>query len=127
MAFYTLSHAEWPTTDHYHLKALAIRDVIVDAMTDIYATVQLPVQIGHNHCGSLRCNVDTGAGGSVMLLHAFANLFPECISTDGKSSGLYPSNNCLTAYNRSTQLNVLVTVIGWKPKGHHLPNQLHTQ
>ena len=64
-----------------------------------------------------------------MPLHAFAKLFPKHISTDGKSLGLYLSNTNLTAYNGSTILQTgdLDTAIEWKPRGHHLPNQLHTQ
>ena len=37
MAFYALSHAECPTTDHYHIRdpeLIAITDVSIDTMTE---------------------------------------------------------------------------------------------
>ena len=53
---------KWPTTDHYHLRdaePTAIRNISIDAMTETYASVQMPAQIGPNQHGSLRCKVDT--------------------------------------------------------------------
>ena len=51
-------------------------DIITNAMTEAYATVQIPAQIGPNQCGSLRFKVDTVACGTVMPLFAFAKLSP---------------------------------------------------
>ena len=76
MAFYAPPHAKWPMTDHYNLrnpKPTVIRDVCIDTMTEAYATVQVPAQIGSNQCGSLWCKVDTGAEGNVMHLHVLPN------------------------------------------------------
>ena len=88
----------------------------------------MPAQIGPNQYGTLRCKVDTGAGGNVMPLHVFAKLFPKDISTDIQPLCLHPSNKHLTAYNRSTipQLGALDTTIESKSMGHHLPSWLHT-
>ena len=50
---------------------------------------------------TLKCKVDTGAGGNVMPLCAFAKLFPRHINADGSPRGLKSSTTCLTAYNGS--------------------------
>ena len=79
MPFYAPTHAKSPTTDHYNLRnpeLIAIRDVMIDAMPEAYATVWMPAQEGPNQFGSLSCKVDTGAGGSVMPLCVFVKLFP---------------------------------------------------
>ena len=73
----------------------------------------MPSQIGHNQHESLKCKVDTDAGGNVMSLHVFAKLFPKCISSDDKPLGLHPSQTCLTVHNRFTipKLGALNTAI----------------
>ena len=71
-------------------------------MTEAYKTVQVPALIGSNKPASLRCKVNTGAGGNVMPLHAFSKQFPRCVTTDGTPTGLRPTRTCLTAYNGST-------------------------
>ena len=89
----------------------------------------MPAEIGPHQCGTLKCKVDTGAGGNVMPLQAFAKLFPRCINADGSPRGLKPSTTCLTAYNRSkiTQFGTLDTTIDWAPKGKNVINHLWTQ
>ena len=59
----------------------------------------MPAKIGPNQQATLRCKVDTGAGGSVMPLHAFSKLFPRHVTTDGTPKGLRPTRTHLTAYN----------------------------
>ena len=68
----------------------------IDAHTEAWATVTLPAEIGSNHCGSLWCKVNTGASDNVMPLCVFAKLFPSCITTDGKPTGLHPCETRLT-------------------------------
>ena len=103
MTFYVCSHAKWPTTDDYNLRnpaePIAIRDVSIDAMTEKYTTVQMPVQIGPKQCGNLKCKVDAVTGDNVMPLHVFAKLFPKCISSDGTSLDLHPSDSLQCIYH----------------------------
>ena len=51
MAFYASPHTKWPNTDYYNLRnpePAATRDISIDAMTETYATVQMPAQIEPN-------------------------------------------------------------------------------
>ena len=68
-------------------------------MTETYATLQMSAQIGPDQCESLRCKVNTSAGGNVMPLHTFAKLSPACTRTDDRPLGLHTSNTDLTVYN----------------------------
>ena len=114
------SHSD-PNTIH-------ISDVQIDAATEAFATVEMPAEIGPHQCGTLKCKVDTGAGGNVMPLQAFTKLFPRCINADGSPRGLKPSTTCLTAYNGSkiNQFGTLDTAIDWAPKGKNVINHLWT-
>ena len=60
---------------------------------EAFATIELPADIGKRQLATLRCKVDTGAGGNVMPLRAFSKLFPERFNTDGHPTGLTPSTN----------------------------------
>ena len=93
-------------------------------MTEAYATVKMPAEIGPDQQATLRCKVDTGAGGNVMPLRAFSKLFPRCVTTDGTPTGLRPTRTRLTAYNGSTikQYGTLDTRIDWKPEGKNVAN-----
>ena len=51
----------------------------------------MPAEIGPNQLATLKCKVDTGAGGNVMPLRAFAKLFPRRINADGSPRGLKSS------------------------------------
>ena len=73
------SHSD-PNTIH-------ISDVQIDATTEAFATVEMPAEIGPCQCGTLKCKVDTGAGGNVMPLQTFAKLFPRHINADGSPRG----------------------------------------
>ena len=88
----------------------------------------MPAEIGPNQLATLKCKVDTGAGGNVMPLCAFAKLFPRCINADGSPRGLKSSTTHLTAYNGSKipQFGTLDTVIDWTPKGQKVANHLQT-
>ena len=87
----------------------------------------MPAEIGPSQLATLKCKVDTGAGGNVMPLHAFAKLFPRCINA-GSPRGLKSSTTHLTAYNGSKipQLGTLDTAIDWTPKGQKVANHLQT-
>ena len=87
--------------------------------TEAFATIKLPADIGKRRLATLRCKVDTGAGGNVMPLRAFSKLFPERFNTDGHPTGLTPSTTRLSAYNGSTikQYGTFDTHIDWTPKG----------
>ena len=89
----------------------------------------MPAEIGPNQLATLKCKVDTGAGGNVMPLRAFAKLFPRCINADGSPRGLKSSTTRLTAYNgsRIPQFGTLDTAIDWTPKGQKVANRLHTR
>ena len=83
-------------------------------MTEAYAAVQMPAEIGPNQCGSLKCKIDTSASGNVILCMFLPNSM--YISTYGKPLGLHPSNTHLTAYNGSNtpEVGALDTAIDLK-------------
>ena len=91
-------------------------------MTEAYATVQMPAEVGPNKQATLRCKVDTSAGGNVMPLYVFSKLFPRCVTIDGTPKGLRSTRTHLTAYNGSTikQYGTLDTAIDWKPEGKNI-------
>ena len=60
--------------DPEHINITAIN---IDALTEAWATVTMPAEIGPNQHGSFRCKVNTGASGNVVPLHIFAKLFPR--------------------------------------------------
>ena len=110
-------------------KTIKLSDVQIDSTTEAFATVLMPAEIGPNKLATLKCKVDTGTGGNVMPLHAFAKLFPRHINTDGSPRGLKSSTTCLTAYNGSKipQFGTLDTAIDWTPKGKYVANVLRTR
>ena len=92
-------------------------------------TVQIPAEVGPSQLVTLKCKVDTGVGGNVMPLCAFAKLFPRHINANGSPSGLKSSTICLTAYNGSKipQFGTLDTAIDWTSKGKDVANPLQTR
>ena len=82
-------------------ETVEISDVWIDSTTEAFTTVQMPAEIGPSQLATLKWKVDTGAGGNIMPLHAFAKLFPRCINTDGSPRGLKSSTTHLTAYHGS--------------------------
>ena len=89
-------------------------------ITEAWATLTMPAEIGPNHCEILWCKVHTGASGNVMPLHIFAKLWPRHITRDGKPNGLHPCDTTLTAYTGSNipPFGALDTTIKWTPKGN---------
>ena len=67
----------------------------------------------------------------VILCHfaVFAKLFPSCITTDGKPTGLCPCKTWLKVYNGSNipQFGALDTAIEWSPKDHQHSKHLQTR
>ena len=88
----------------------------------------MPAEIGPKQLMTLKCKVNTSAGGNVMPLHTFAKLFPRCINADGSPRRLKSSTTHLTAYNGSKipQFRTLDTAIDWTPKGQKVANHLQT-
>ena len=60
------------------LKQITLTDISIDAMTEAFATVDMTV--ASKKRASLWCKVDTGAGGNVMPLWAFDELFPQSVN-----------------------------------------------
>ena len=103
-----------PKCEEVHVNTTTIN---TDALTEAWATVTMPAEIGPNHHGSLQCKVNTGASSNVMPLCVFAKLLPSCITRDGKPTRLCPCETRLTAYNGSNipQFGAIDTAIEWTP------------
>ena len=88
----------------------------------------MPAEIGPNKLVTLKCKVNTGAGGNVMSLCTFGKLFPRCINANGSPRGLKSSTTHLKAYNGSKipQFGTLDTAIDWTSKGKDVANHLQT-
>ena len=95
-------------------ETIEMSDVWIDSTTEAFVTVQMPAEIGPNKLVTLKCKVDTGAGGNVIPLLTFAKLFPRCINANGSPRGLKSSTTYLTA-------------IDWTHKGKDVANLLQTQ
>ena len=64
-------------------KQITLTDISIDVMTEAFATVDMPV--ASKKRASLQCKVDTGAGGNVMSLQAYAKFFPNWLKKTGMS------------------------------------------
>ena len=108
------------------LEKITLTDISIDAMTEAFATVDMPV--ASEKRASLQCKVDTGAGGNVMPLWAFAKLFPNRLTKSGMPAGLWICNTKLRAYNRTNipQLSALETTITWKDEETKKVNKMET-
>ena len=95
-------------------------------MTEGFATVDIPV--ASKKRASLWCKVDTGAGGNVMPLQAFAKLFPNQLTKTGMPTGLPKCNTKLRAYNGTNipQLSALEPTITWKDEESKEVNKMDT-
>ena len=95
-------------------------------MTEAFDTVDIPV--ASKKRASLRCKVDTGAGGNVMPLRAFAKLFPNWLMKTGMPTGLRKCNTKLRAYNGTNipQFGALETTITWKDEETQEVNKMNT-
>ena len=95
-------------------------------MTEAFATVDMPV--ASKKRTSLRCKVDTGAGGNVMPLQAFTKLFPNRLTKTRMPTGLQKCNTKLRVYNGTNipQLGALDTPITWKDEETKEVNKMDT-
>ena len=105
---------------------ITLADIYIDTMTEAFATVDMPV--ASKKTASLWCKVDTGAGGNVMPLWAFAKLFPNQLMKTGMPTGLRKCNTKLRAYNGTNipQLGALETPITWKDEETKEVNKMDT-
>ena len=91
---------------------------IVNASTEAFTKVTLPAPSG-KRCqeANIQVKVDTGAGGNVLPLYLFHQLYPEWVNSTGTPTGLQQTNIHLSAYNstRIPQHRVLDTWTRWKP------------
>ena len=108
------------------MEKITVTDISIDAMTEAFATVDMPV--ASKKKANLRCKVDTGAGGNVMPLRAFAKLFPNWLMKTGMPTGLQKCNTKLRAYNGTNipQLGALDTPITWKDEETKEVNKMDT-
>ena len=83
-------------------------------MIEAFATVDMP--IASKKRASLWCKVDTGAGGNVMPLQAFAKIFPKWLMKTWMPTGFWKCNTKLRACKGTNmpQLGALDTPITWK-------------
>ena len=95
-------------------------------MTEAFATVDMPS--ASKKRASLQCKVDTGAGGNVMPIQAFAKLLPNRLTKTGMPTGLCKCNTKLRAYNRTNipQLSALDTPITRKDEETKEVNKIAT-
>ena len=108
------------------LEKITLTDISIDAMMEAFATVDMPV--ASKKRARLWCKVDTGAGGNVMPLWAFAKLFPNRLMKTGMPTGLRKCNTKLRAYNGKNipQLSALDTPITWKDEETKEVNKMDT-
>ena len=95
-------------------KQIILTDISIDMMTEAFAIVDICVALKKRT--SLWCKVDTGAGWNVMLLWAFAKLFPSQLTKTEMPTRLQACNIKLRAYNGTNipQLSAWDTTITWK-------------
>ena len=107
-------------------KQITCSDISIDAMTEAFATVDMP--IASKKKTSLWCKVDTGAGGNMMPLWAFAKLFSNWLTKTGMPIQLQKCNTKLRAYNGTNipQLGALDTPITWKGEETKEVNKMDT-
>ena len=97
--------------------------------SEAFANVTLPAPAGDKaHEASIRVKVDTGAGGNILPLRLFCQMYLDQIGPDGLPKGLTPTPTRLTAYNgtRIPQHGALDTWTRWKPHNEK-PRLLRTR
>ena len=95
--------------------------IIGDIMTghsEAFTNVTLPAPAGDKlHEVNINVKVDTGAGGNILPLRLFRQMYPEQIDPQGLPTGLTPTPTRLFAYNgtRIPQHGALDVWTRWKP------------
>ena len=87
MTFYTPQLVKLPTTITTTWEtqdSITIIDVSIDVMTEAYATMQMPAQVGPNQQGSLKCKVWHQCQWQCHDSVCFAKLFHKDTTKDGK-------------------------------------------
>ena len=89
------------TIQNTHPKEIMVRDVCAPQCNEAYTTIELPASAIRKGIASLHVKVNTRAGGNVLPLCVFQNLYPDQISPAGLPTGLDYINTRLTSYNGS--------------------------
>ena len=102
---------------------------ITTGHSEAFTNVTLPAPAGDKaHKASTRVKVDTGAGGNILPLRLFRQMYPDQVCPDGLPKGLTSTQTQLTAYNgtRIPQHGALDTWTRWKPHNER-PQHLRTR
>ena len=91
----------YSTVGNTHPEEIMVGDVHTPWCNEAYTTVQLPASASRKGTASLFVKVDTAAGGNVLPLCVFLNLYPNQISPAGLPTGLDHISTRLTTYNGS--------------------------
>ena len=77
----------------------------------------------------VRVKVNTGAGGNVMPLSIYEQLYPRKINYKGEPIGLETSTTHLTAYNRTPilQYGTLRCLLTWRPGNGEKPRRIQSK
>ena len=105
------------TVRNTHPEEIMVGDVCAPQCNEAYTTIQLPASTSRKGSASLHVKVDTRAGGNVLPLHVFWDLYPDQISPDSLPMGLDHVSTRLTAYNGShiPLYGALHGPITWQP------------
>ena len=103
-----------PNDDSGEIK---INNIIEPQKTEAYTIIHLPADCKENTDASVRVKVNTGAGGNVMPLRIFEQLYTRKINYKGKPIGFETSTTHLTAYNGTPilQYGTLRCPLTWRP------------
>ena len=103
--------------DDIYAQEIMVDNVRSPQHDEAYTTVRIPADIGKTGNASLCVKVDTGAGGNVLPLRVFKEIYPNRISPAGLPTGLDQCNTTLTAYNgsRIPMYGRLRGPITWRP------------
>ena len=102
---------------------------ITTSHSEAFTNVTLPAPAGvKRHEADIRVKVDTGAGGNILPLRVFRQMYPDRIDQQGLPLGLTQTQTRLFAYNgtRIPQHGALDTWTRWKPPDHR-PRCLRTR
>ena len=102
---------------------------ITTGHSEAFTNVTLSAPAGDKaHEASIRVKVDTGAGGNILPLRLFCQMYPDQVGPNGLPKGLTSTQTRLTAYNgtRIPQHGALDTWTSWKPNNER-PRHLRTR
>ena len=105
-----------PTTD-VNPTEITVGD-ITTSHSEAFTNVTLPAPArDKHHKADIRVKVDTGAGGNILPLRVFSQMYPDSVDRQGLPLGLTQTQTQLFAYNgtRIPQHGALDTWTRWKP------------